>query len=247
MMRVDRRIAAMFGKTGSGDDAMNRAIESANVESRTDIPLSQLRNSQLRHRHLRWFSVVVVAIAIIQAGCEKTEDSILNLIERKWTEDVLLDDGKIIQVNRTVTFHESRSWSGDAYNAVESDASLAFTGQLSQLPPWKDRMMALVLYNDKATGEWVIVTTATSCLLWRWRSKPRPMYWEFRLDKDGWREVPLSPGSIGRPANLLHRYQSKLPSDHITVEDRRRLESSPRMGKEFREILPVTPGCTGMD
>jgi hypothetical protein len=182
----------------------------------------------------------LVSAAIVAAACAKEARDELGRTERKWTEDVLLDDGRVIQVARTVLFKESNSLSGDAYNAVENDASISFTGDLAHLPPWKDRLMALVLYQDRAADEWVIVTTTTSCRVWRKRNKPNPMYWEFRSQQDGWREVPLSPASIDRPANLLHRYQAELPSDHITVEDRRRLESSPTMVKKFRRVVPET-------
>lgn len=158
-------------------------------------------------------------------------------VTRAWTEDVLLDDGSTIQVRRTVTFDESDSWSGDAYNAVEKDATIMFTGALSRLPPWRQPLMALLLYRDATSDEWVIVATTTSCDVWRQRGKPAPLYWEFRLHQQGWREVPLAKGSHGRHANLLHRYQQDLRTDHITAVDRQQRESSPTMGNEFREIV----------
>lgn len=166
-------------------------------------------------------------------------------IHREWIEDVLLDDGSTIQVKRTVTFNETNSWSGDAYNAVETEAAIAFTGNLADLPPWHAPLMALVLYKDGASNEWVVVATTTSCNTWNRLGEPEPMYWEFRLSELHWREVPLSQTSIARRANLLHRYQSELKKKHITVEDRARLESDPGIGKEFREILAVDKtNCT---
>jgi hypothetical protein len=155
---------------------------------------------------------------------------------RAWTEDVLLDGGKTIQVKRTVTFNETNSMSGDAYNAVESDATLAFTGELSQLPIWRQPLMALVLYQDKSTEEWVIVAKTSSCHIWDTRGKPKPPYWEFRSTNRGWLENPLSQASVGRPANLLRRYQKELQTTHITVATRRQLESSSSMARSYREI-----------
>jgi hypothetical protein len=71
------------------------------------------------------------------------------------------------------------------------------------------------------------------------------MYWEYRLNEKGWRENPLSTASIGRPANLLHRYQSELKTKHITVMNRQQLESSPTMGKEYGSILAdAKTNCT---
>jgi hypothetical protein len=156
---------------------------------------------------------------------------------RKWTEDVDLGDGRVIQVERMVAFNATNSWSGDAYNAVETESTIEFTGDLSKLPPWSQPLMALVMYQDNQTKEWAVVATTTSCYVWNTHGEPEPMYWEFRLNGEGWREMPLSVASIGRPANLLHRYQSELKTKHIAIADRERLESSPTMGKKFRNVL----------
>lgn len=158
-------------------------------------------------------------------------------VQRAWTEDVLLEDGSTIVVKRTVSFNETNSWSGDAYNAVETDATISFTGELAGLQPWRAPLMALVMYRDKATNEWVVVATTTSGDLWRQRGKPCPIYWEYRLNQQSWREVPLSAVSIGRPVNLLHRYQDKLKSDHISISDREALESDQMIGKEFKRVV----------
>ena len=156
---------------------------------------------------------------------------------REWTEDVLLEDGKTIIVKRVVEFNETNSLSGDSYNAVETDASISFTGMLNDLPPWRQPLMALLLYLDGSTNEWVVVATTTSCEIWLVRGKPRPLYWEFRLRDGEWRDVPLSSSSIGRPVNLLHRYQNKLEKTHITIDDRKRLESNSTILRSFRSIV----------
>jgi hypothetical protein len=157
---------------------------------------------------------------------------------RKWTEDVLLDDGSIIQVRRMVKFQESNSLSGDAYNAVELDASISFTGSLKELPPWRVPLMPIVMYQDKGTKEWVVVAMTTSSDVWRKHGKPCPEYWEYRLNDGGWHRVPLSSASIGRPANLLHQYQKRLGTSHVTIKFREERESDAMIGKEFRTIIP---------
>jgi hypothetical protein len=40
--------------------------------------------------------------------------------ERRWTEDVLLEDGTLVQIERHVVFHETDPLGGGAYNAVNS-------------------------------------------------------------------------------------------------------------------------------
>lgn len=139
---------------------------------------------------------------------------------RSWTEEVLLEDGSTIVVKRSVTFSESNSWSGDAYNATELSATIAFTGDLQNLPVWNVPLMPLVLYRDTAAqGQWALVASTTTCDVWSTHGEPRPPYWEFRLGKAGWREVPLSAASLGRPTNLYLPYNA-LKARHVTVAGR---------------------------
>jgi hypothetical protein len=168
------------------------------------------------------------------SGCEEPRPR--GLVERAWTEDVRLDDGSSVRVRRTATLNITNSWAGDAYNAVEQQATLAFIGTLSSLPAWSAPRIALVLYRDRDTGEWTLVTTTTSCDIWERNGKPKPPYWEYRLRAGGWVEVPLSPASIGRPANLLHIYDKELPSHHITEVERQQLQSDKRIARKYREI-----------
>ena len=115
--------------------------------------------------------------------------------KRQWTEDVDLGEGRIITVKRFVEFNESNSLAGDAYNAVETKSTIEFTGDLASLPVWSEPLMALVLYQDSETGEWVVVATTTSCEFWNLNDRPKPPYWEFRLEDGVWRKChyPLSP------------------------------------------------------
>ena len=155
---------------------------------------------------------------------------------REWTEDVLLAGGTTIQIERTVRFKETNSLSGDSYNAIEQDATIAFTAELGQLPVWKQPLMAMALYHDDAADEWVVIALSNSCQFWRVRGKPKPPYMEFRLGKSGWRETPLSPASLGRPVNLLLQYRRSLPSRHITVAERLRIDADSVAGRRNREI-----------
>ena len=157
--------------------------------------------------------------------------------ERRWTEEVLLDDGRTVVVERSVAFNETSAWGGDAYNAVETEATLAFTGDLAGLPVWSAPLMALLLYRDQTRGgQWVIVATTTSCHVWNLRGEPPSLYWEYRLGPQGWQEVMLSPTSIGRKTNLLFSYQQKLGTRHITAADRAARESDTRIARRFVDI-----------
>jgi hypothetical protein len=163
----------------------------------------------------------LIALALIGAGVPGVRN-LVGPTHRSWTEDVLLEDGLSIVVKRSVTLNESNSWSGDAHNATELEATIAFTGELKGLPVWSVPLMALVLYRDAAAqGQWVVVATTTTCDVWSARGEPRPPYWEFRLGEAGWQETPLSASSLGRSTNLYLRYNI-LKARHVTVGDRER-------------------------
>lgn len=182
------------------------------------------------------FVIASAAIVFVLAGCGPRP------VTRAWTEDVLLDDGSTIRVERTVIFLETNSLSGDAYNATETDAAIAFTGDHANLPAWRQALMALLLYRDQTTNELVIVATTTTCRIWQLRGQPNPIYWEFRLRDQEWQETPLSEASFGRPTNLLHRYQAELGTPHIAVAERQRLES--RSDRMFKAIVrDADPNC----
>jgi hypothetical protein len=119
----------------------------------------------------------------------------------------------------------------------ETDATIAFSGALADLPTWRQPLVALVLYRDSDSSEWVVVATTVSCGTWDRHGQPKPPYWEFRLDPAGWREVPLSPASIGRPANLFQQYHGKnFKSTHVAAADLARLQPANTMARAYREV-----------
>jgi hypothetical protein len=135
-----------------------------------------------------------------------------------------------------VAIKESNSWSGDAYNAVETASTIEFTGELASLPPWSYPVRPVVFYQDAATGEWVVVASTTSCQVWRRAGKPKPPYWEYRLQESGWNEVPLSAASLGRPANLAQKYKRVAAAGHLTPELRATLDYDTNRHRTFREV-----------
>lgn len=160
--------------------------------------------------------------------------------ERSWSEDVELDDGSVITIQRYVKFEESNSWSGDAYNATETRATLAFTGKLASLPTWEVALMPLVLYRDTATSEWVLVAKTSSCDVWDARGQPFPPYWEYRLDGNVWRERPLSSNSKGRATNLFINYTAEKVNRHIDIQLKKRLMGSPTQDDTYSRVNPDT-------
>ena len=158
--------------------------------------------------------------------------------ERRWTEDVLLDDGTVVQVERHVIFDETNALGGGVYNAVERKATLRFTGELAALPAWDHPRMALVLYRDKNSRNWKIVAASTSCRVWRSDGEPRPPYWEYELLAGQWQRVPLSEESIGRSPNLFYRYESREFGPRVSQQTKQQLQSDTEIADIYRSISP---------
>src|SRR5690606_29493899 len=118
-----------------------------------------------------------------------------NREERQWAEEVELESGSTVNIERYVAFDATNAMGGGAYNAVETKATLKFTGELGSLPAWDFPRLALVLYRSKETGNWVVVSKTSSCQVWRREGKPRPPYWQSELIDGRWKQVELSQES----------------------------------------------------
>lgn len=167
-------------------------------------------------------------------------------VERRWTEDVELDGGKVIEVDRHVKFTESNSISGDAYSSTNLESALTFKGELSELPAWSVPLVPILLYRDMTKSEWVIVAVTSSCDVWADRGSPVPPYWEFRLISGRWAESPLSQASIGRRTNLFFDYEPDLPTHKISVAIKKQVVQRNDFGNKYLSIVgdmkrPCTP------
>ncbi|HEV7605967.1 MAG TPA: hypothetical protein VGO61_01415 [Steroidobacteraceae bacterium] len=181
---------------------------------------------------LRWTLVRVVlgAVFAVSTGCDGT-------VERAWSEEVQLDDGSVLVVDRYVKFKESNSLAGDAYSSTSIKSTLAFTGEQSGFPEWDVPLTPIVLYRDAVRNEWVVVSTTSNCDTWYARDKPIPPYWEFRLRNGKWSASQLSHESIGRKANLFFRYESALPAKKIGVDLKTKILASSDFAAKYRSVV----------
>lgn len=157
---------------------------------------------------------------------------------RFWTEEVLLDDGTRINVERSVSFKTSNSWSGDAPSVVDKRVTLRFTGALAGLPPWRVPLMPMVLYQDRQTQQWVIVARTNRCDVWEARGKPFPPYWEYRLTNGQWLEQSLSESSKGRSANMLMVYRRPSLPSHVGIELKKSLSAGFKPDDPYMRVVP---------
>ena len=149
---------------------------------------------------------LLIAIALC-CGCDGVK-------RRHWSEEVTLDDGHRIVIERFVKFQTSNALGGGAYGSTDLESTLRFRGELSELPAWDVPLVPLVLFKEHATNEWVVVATTGNCDTWYERGEPVPPYWEYRLRGGTWLLSVLSKDSVGRKSNLFFDYE---PSDPRTV------------------------------
>ena len=162
--------------------------------------------------------IVVIAMSAVSCGSLSSGD-------RTWSEEVALDDGSVITIDRHVEQQLSNALGGGAFNARETKSTVSFRGELSSLPTWDVPLTPLLLYRDPERSEWVIVATTTTCEIWRARGAPEAFYWEFRLKSTEWVEAELSETSFERRTNLLFEYSRPLPARHITLATKAELHS----------------------
>jgi len=178
-----------------------------------------------------WRVLLMVALSASVAACEfLTGDAV-----REWSEDVELDDGDVVTIERRVEFTKSNSLSGDTYGTSVRKSTLAIKGEDTALPVWNDVLLPLVLYRDQETDEWVLVASTTSCVTYTSRGRPKPTYWEFRLQSSGWVETALSPASLERRTNLLYLYDDPVPR-HLTPAGKASFQSRARTAARYLSI-----------
>ena len=94
--------------------------------------------------------IPIVLVLVVIAACGFLDEA------NHWTEDVQLDDGSVITIERHVRFATSNSWAGDVPAAHDRRATLRFTEALSDLPKWDVPLTPMVLYQDGSTKEWAL-------------------------------------------------------------------------------------------
>jgi hypothetical protein len=175
---------------------------------------------------------LAVLLSLCVAACEfLTGDAV-----REWSEDVPLDGGDLVTIERRVEFKKSGSLAGDTYSTSVSRSTLSIKDPSATPPTWSDVLLPLVLYRDQSTLEWVLVASTTDCRTYRARGRPRPTYWEFRLRGSTWVETALSASSLERQTNLLYLYDEKLPTRHFTPASKASFQRAARTAHRYLSI-----------
>jgi len=176
-------------------------------------------------------NVLILLIAYLLAGCSPSTQ------KKSWSEVVDLGNGKTLTIQRKVEFETSNSWSGDAFGMRELKSTLSFDDLEHGVPTWTSNLMPVLLYQDSANQQWVVVTTTFNCDIWREQGQPRPPYWEFRLVDGMWRAAEsLSPNSFSRSTNLFFRYEKEVPQSPISISVKDDILKQARLNESSKQV-----------
>jgi hypothetical protein len=187
----------------------------------------------MRYLSVPWIPLLLVSLL---AACANSTT------QKKWTEDVLLEDSTVATVERRVVYGRHSSWSGDISGTDEIASSIRFTENLDDLPAWSEPLIPILFYRDQDAKQWVIVALSNSAQKVAVHGTPPSIYWEFRSDGSGWKEVPLSPKSIGRSANLYFAYEMKDMPRNVSVDLTKELLGRKEFSKRFLKVDPPKAG-----
>jgi len=143
-------------------------------------------------------AILVVTCASLLACGPPTKDA-------SWREEVELSDGRVITVERTVTWQDVTPWGqSKRYTPRWHTIEILTESGRAAASTWRaQRERALLLDWDSSNREYILVTYPVTCSRYREAGRPQPPYMQYRLRNGEWTPVPFEAGLVGRRANML--------------------------------------------
>lgn len=122
-----------------------------------------------------------------------------------WREEVELSDGRVITVERTVTWQDVTPWGqSKSYLTRSLTIEILTESGRAAAPTWRaQRERALLLDWDSSNREYILVTYPAACSRYNEAGRPRPPYIQYRLRNGEWTPVAFDAELVGRRANML--------------------------------------------
>ena len=186
---------------------------------------------------------LIAALAGITAtGCSGNS-------EYAWREEVRLQDGQLLVVERTARYEEN--WvAGGGGGSFNKGMTLRIPPSAASAPAtvWSDRFVPLLLEREPVTHEWVLIATFFHCDSWYDLGRPPLPYTEYRYRAGQWVRQPLSPQWIGLKANVLAADPSDkavlISKEVLTVERKKALVENSLMAPEYKGVVDNwSSGC----
>jgi hypothetical protein len=181
----------------------------------------------------RWIFAIAILVGI--SGCFNSD--------LEWREEVKLQSGEVLTVKRTVKGVKSFGELGGpgGWSSESMTVSVVQPAGPDNPPIWDGPFVPLLFDRDAQSGQWFMVATFYSCESWYGLGKPKLPYTEYHLKNGKWQQQSLSPGLIGRQANMLTSIHSTGEADHtLASKEKSERGASP----EYRSIVSDwSTGC----
>ncbi|MBX5460808.1 MAG: hypothetical protein IRZ28_06915 [Steroidobacteraceae bacterium] len=183
-------------------------------------------------------AIVVVTCASLLACGPPTEHT-------SWREEVELSGGRVITVERTVTWQDVTPWGqSKSYLTRSLTIEILTESGRAAAPIWRaERERVLLLDWDSSNREYILVTYPANCSRYREAGRPQPPYIQYRLRNGEWTQVPFEAELVGRRANMLVHPRVSQELEFLTVSQKEELQggATGQTGQLVAEGRP--PGC----
>lgn len=149
-----------------------------------------------------------------------------------WHEEVQLQTGEVIVIQRTAKF-SGNPMPGGGGESSNKEMTIEFKspGQPDNPARWRGLHVPMILDRDPDTHEWVIVAASYQCESWIDRGSPPSPYVTYRYREGKWMEHTLDSKWIGRDANVI----SISPSNGIHISGRNPIFTISEKNKLIRD------------
>ena len=154
-----------------------------------------------------------------------------------WTEEVRLQSGEIIVVQRTAKTKAFGELGGSGgWENQGMTLEIVAPKKPDNPPIWNYPFVPLVFDQDPETKEWLVVATFYSCTSWYGLGRPKLPYTEYRLKHGAWVQQTLSATLVGRKGNMLTDIRSSGEPHHTLASKAERMADG-RITKDYKEVV----------
>ena len=161
----------------------------------------------------------------------------------KWHEEVQLQTGEVIVIQRTAKF-SGNGMAGGVSESLHSGMTIEFKSPDKPDNPmiWRGLHAPMILDRDPHTHEWIIVATFHHCESWHDTGRPTPPYLAYRYREGQWLQQSIDPKWIGRDANVVaigfsdsRHISNKNPV--FTISDKKKIfHDRPDISLEYKKV-----------
>ena len=161
-----------------------------------------------------------------------------------WTEEVQLQNGEVIVVQRTAKTKAFGELGGSGgWENQGMTLEIVAPKKPDNPPNWNYPFVPLVFDQDPETKEWLVVATFYSCTSWYELGRPKLPYTEYRLKHGTWVQQALSATLVGRKGNMLTDIRSSGEPNHTLASKAQRMADG-RIAPKYRKVVDKwTTGC----